>query len=170
MESKAKLFGHSIHQQLIVVPLGSFVGAIIFDILFLARGRSVWAETAYYLIALGVISGLIAALFGVIDWTAIPWGTRAKRVGLFHAGSMVAAVVLFFISWMLRRHQISAPSMAAFVFSFAGIIVGALGGWMGGELVDRLGVGVDSNANLDAPSSLTHSATQPTTTGDIRHA
>src|SRR3989442_169855 len=81
MESRAKLFGHSIHQQLIIVPLGSFVGAIIFDILYLIRGTSGWAQTAYYLIALGIISGLISAVFGLIDWTAIPWGTRAKRVG-----------------------------------------------------------------------------------------
>jgi hypothetical protein len=27
--------------------------------------------------------------------------------------------------------------------------------WLGGELVDRLGVGVDDGANLNAPSSLT---------------
>jgi hypothetical protein len=27
-------------------------------------------------------------------------------------------------------------------------------GWLGGELVDRLGVGVDDGANLHAPSSL----------------
>jgi hypothetical protein len=27
-------------------------------------------------------------------------------------------------------------------------------GWLGGELVDRLGVGVDDGANLNAPSSL----------------
>jgi uncharacterized membrane protein len=41
------------------------------------------------------------------------------------------------------------------------IALGALGaglamftGWLGGELVDRLGVGVDEGAHLDAPSSL----------------
>jgi len=28
-------------------------------------------------------------------------------------------------------------------------------GWLGGELVDRLGVGVSDGANLDAPSSIT---------------
>ncbi|HEY6006153.1 MAG TPA: hypothetical protein VIV57_24950 [Anaeromyxobacter sp.] len=27
-------------------------------------------------------------------------------------------------------------------------------GWLGGELLDRLGVGVDEGAHLDAPSSL----------------
>jgi len=32
--------------------------------------------------------------------------------------------------------------------------LGAVAGWLGGELVDRLAVGVDDGANLDAPSSL----------------
>jgi hypothetical protein len=34
------------------------------------------------------------------------------------------------------------------------ILLGAVTGWLGGELVDRLGVGVDDGAHLDAPSSL----------------
>jgi hypothetical protein len=29
-----------------------------------------------------------------------------------------------------------------------------MAGWFGGELVDRLGIGVDENAHADAPSSL----------------
>jgi len=39
-----------------------------------------------------------------------------------------------------------------------GVAAALLGGWLGGELVERLGVGVTPNANLNAPNSLTHSA------------
>jgi len=35
-----------------------------------------------------------------------------------------------------------------------GVLAALVTGWLGGELVDRLGVGVDPGANLDAPSSL----------------
>jgi hypothetical protein len=41
------------------------------------------------------------------------------------------------------------------VFAFAGCAVALFAGWLGGELVDRLGVGVDDGAHLNAPSSLT---------------
>jgi hypothetical protein len=41
------------------------------------------------------------------------------------------------------------------LLSLIGVALGAVGGWLGGELVDRLGVGVDEGANVDAPSSLT---------------
>jgi uncharacterized membrane protein len=36
MEAKAKLFGHSIHQMLIVFPLGLLATSFIFDIIYLA--------------------------------------------------------------------------------------------------------------------------------------
>jgi len=40
------------------------------------------------------------------------------------------------------------------VLAFAGAGVALFAGWLGGELVERLGVGVDTGAHLDAPSSL----------------
>lgn len=46
------------------------------------------------------------------------------------------------------------PGAIALILSFAGIALAGVTGWLGGELVDRLGVGVDEGANLDAPNSL----------------
>jgi hypothetical protein len=37
------------------------------------------------MIASGIIGGLIAAAFGLIDWLGIPEGTRAKYIGLILA-------------------------------------------------------------------------------------
>jgi len=50
-------------------------------------------------------------------------------------------------------------------------VIALFGGWLGGELVDRLGVGVDRGANLNAPSSLSgRPATDSTTGNRIRKA
>jgi uncharacterized membrane protein len=111
------------------------------------------------MIAAGVISGLIAAVFGAIDYFAIPRGTRAKRIGTMHGLGNVVVVVLFAASWLLRRDNPADPGMLAIALSAAGAVLGGVTGWLGGELVDRLGVGVDDGANLDAPSSLTHDTT-----------
>ena len=157
MESRAKLMGHPAHPMLIVFPLGLLTTAVIFDIVYLASDRDGFAFAAAYTIAAGVIGGLVAALFGLIDWLAIPAGTRAKRVGTLHGLGNVVVVVLFATSWLLRASADNwDPSAGALVLSFAGVILAAGTGWLGGELVDRLGVGVDDNANLDAPSSLTN--------------
>jgi uncharacterized membrane protein len=154
MESKAKLLGHPIHPMLIVFPLGLLATAAIFDVIALVSGNGGWSGMAFYLIAAGIIGGLAAAVFGLIDWLAIPSGTRAKAIGLWHGAGNVVVVLLFGASWFLRRGTPNAPGTLALALSFAGVLLALVTGWLGGELVDRLGVGVDDGAHLDAPSSL----------------
>lgn len=154
MEARAKLLGHPVHQMLIVLPLGLLTGVVISDVIHLLTGGEQWALVSYWLIPLGVVSGLLAAVFGVLDWTKIASGTRAKRVGLWHGVGNVVVVLLFSVSWLLRGDPASTPGALAFLASFAGGGVAMIAGWLGGELVDRLGVGVDDGAHLNAPSSL----------------
>jgi uncharacterized membrane protein len=102
---------------------------------------------------------LLAAPFGTIDWLAIPQGTRAKSVGALHAGGNVVVLLLFAASAWLRRGDPGAPAALSLVLSFGGAALSLVTAWLGGELVDRLGVGVSDGAHLDAPSSLHGSAT-----------
>jgi uncharacterized membrane protein len=153
MESRAKLFGHPIHQMLIVLPLGVLAMSLVFDLLARIAGWPLH-EAAFYMIAAGVISGLVAAVFGFIDFLGIPNGTRAKRIGRLHGLGNVVVVALFAGSWFLRRDDPLRPETLAIVLSASAAALALFTGWLGGELVDRLGVGVDDGANLDAPSSL----------------
>jgi uncharacterized membrane protein len=155
MESRVKLLGHPIHPMLIVFPLGLLITAVIFDIVRLITGNNDFAVVSFWAIAAGVIGGLLAAIFGLIDWLAVPSGTRAKQVGLWHGGGNVVVVLLFAISWFLRSGSTDyVPDTLAFLLSLVGVAIGAVTGWLGGELVDRLGVGVDNGANLNAPNSI----------------
>ena len=154
MEARAKLFGHPIHQMLIVLPLGLLTGVVIFDLLHLITGGEQWSMIAYWLIPAGVVSGLAAAVFGFADWTKIPSGTRAKRIGARHGIGNVVVVALFTASWFLREDPQASPSLLALILSFGSGGLAMITGWLGGELVGRLGVGVDDGAHLDASSSL----------------
>lgn len=154
MNSKAKLFGHPIHQMLIVFPLGLLATSLVFDIVYQATGNGRWADIAYVMIASGIVGGLVAAVFGLIDWLAIPAATRAKRIGALHGLANVAVVALFVISWLLRCPNPMVPGVAPFVLSIVGVLLALVTGWLGGELVDRLAVGPDEGAHLNAPSSL----------------
>jgi uncharacterized membrane protein len=155
MESKVKLLGHPVHPILIVFPLGLLIMALIFDVLYFVTDNEAFATVAYWDIAAGVIGGLLAAVFGLIDWLNIPSGTRAKSVGMWHGLGNVVVVALFAVSWWLRSGDAThTPSTTAFILALLGIGIGAVTGWLGGELVERLGVGVDRGAHLDAPSSL----------------
>src|SRR5262245_22168709 len=155
MESRTKVLGHAVHPILVVFPLALFITAVAFDLLFLWSGRAMFASVAFWNIAVGIAGGLSAAVFGLIDWLAIPAGTRAKRLGLLHGAGNVVVVGLFAASLWLRWTAVDGtPSTAAVAIAVAAIALMTVTGWMGGGLVDRLGVGVDDGAHLDAPSSL----------------
>ena len=154
MRARARLLGHPIHPMLIVFPLGLLTVAAIFDVIYVCTHNGQWSNLSYWMITSGIIGGLIAAVFGIIDWFGIPEDTRAKYIGLIHGCSNVVVVVLFIVSWFMRRPNPGTPDMAAMMVGWIGIVIALFGSWLGGELVYRLNVGVDRGANLDAPNSM----------------
>jgi uncharacterized membrane protein len=154
MAGKINLLGHPVHPMLVVFPLGLLPTAVACDIIYLVRNNPNWAHISYWLIAAGVLSGIVAAVFGIADWLALPNGTRAKRLGGWHARVNIAMLVLFAISWWFRRAAPDHPSSLAIALGLIALLLGTIGGWLGGELVYRLSVGVDFDAHVDSPSSL----------------
>lgn len=167
MKARATLLGHPIHQMLIVVPLGLYVIAVVFDVITMFRPIPELAIASFWNIVAGSVGAVLAAIFGLIDWTKIPSGTRAKRIGVFHALANVAVLALFVVAAVLRwdnaSYYVSTPALVLELVAFA---LGGVSGWLGGELVDRLGIGVHEGAHPNAPSSLRRSATttEPTVT------
>src|SRR5947209_4761924 len=105
MESRAKALGHPIHQMLIPFPFGLLSTAVVFDIIYLFTTTPSRANTfstvSFWMIAAGIVGGLLAAPFGLIDYLAIPQGTRAKSVGMLHGVGNVFVLILFAVSlWM----------------------------------------------------------------------
>lgn len=168
MKSTVKFLGHTVHPILIVFPLGLLATAIIFDVISIFTDTGQWSLIAFWMIAAGIIGGLVAALFGFLDWLAIPTGTRAKSIGLVHGLGNVVVVGLFAVSWLLRRSAPADPGTLAYTLSFVGGGLALVTGWLGGELVERLGVGVDEGAHPNAPSSLSDRPAHENMTGAQR--
>ncbi len=154
MESKVKLFGHPIHPMLIPFPVGLLSASVAFDIIFLLTGNGEFGRVAFWLIVGGILGGVAAAPFGLVDWLAVPQGSRAKSVGGLHGGGNAIVLVLFLGSLLLRLDAPHQPDVLAIGISLVGVVLVTITGWLGGELVDRLGVGVDHGAHIDAPNSL----------------
>jgi uncharacterized membrane protein len=155
VESRAKILGHPIHPMLVVFPLGLFFTAVIFDFIDLVGGPGVLGDVAYWNIAVGLIGGILAAFAGLRDLRAIPGGTRAKRIALRHGTTNASLLALFAISWLIRMGgEYRSVGGGLFVLELVAVGLASLGAWLGGELVDRLGVGVSQEASLDASSSL----------------
>jgi uncharacterized membrane protein len=154
MDSRAKIAGHPVHPMLIVFPLGLLATSLVFDVAAKVTGTTGLALASYYMIPAGVIGGLAAAVFGVVDWLAIPKATRARGIGAIHGVGNVVVVALFVLSWVLRRDDALHPGSVSVVLSLIGVLLALVTGWLGGELAYRLGIGVDAGAHPDAPSSL----------------
>jgi uncharacterized membrane protein len=141
--------------MLVVFPFGLLAASFIFDIFFLIFRNAAFPVVAFYMIAAGVIAGLVAAVFGLLDWLGIPKGTRASSIGAMHGLGNLTIVILFAISWFLRRQGVTfVPDTLAFILSLVGVALALVTGWLGGEMVYRLGVNVEPGANENAPSSL----------------
>ena len=138
MKSRARILGHPLHQILIVFPLGLLATSFFFDLGWLAFGKAELAIVAQWLIFAGVIGGLIASIFGIIDWLAIPRGTRAWRVGAWHGGGNTLVAILYATSWIVRRDAPEHPDAIAIALSGMGVLLTVVTGWLGSELADRM--------------------------------
>lgn len=169
MSSGIKFLGHSVHPILIVFPLGLLSVATIFDVVNVFRPSDGIAIAAYWMLASGVIGGVFAAIFGWLDWFPIESGTRAKRIGLIHGLTNATGLVIFAASFYLRMDTPTRPPFLATILAVVGAMMALVGGWLGGELVERLGIGVHSGANANAPSSLT-TDTIPGSAAEVKKA
>ena len=154
MESKVTVLGHPVHPMVVTFPIGLLATATGFDLIGRVRQQPAWGQAADLMIAAGLVTGLQAGLAGAVDWAALPAGTRAKRIATIHGLSNLGVMALFGGSWLSRRARPDHPSTAAVAVELIGVAGLSFSGWLGGELVDRLGVGVHHGAHLNAPSSL----------------
>jgi uncharacterized membrane protein len=139
-------YGHPFHPILVTVPIGAWVSSLVFDIAsrivddpgFLAKG-SVW------LIAIGVIGALAAALIGALDLLGIPTGTPAFRTGLVHMSLNLLVTLAYIGNFFWRRADYGVPdpvSVGPLVLSIVSLVALAVSGYLGGKLAYRYGVRV----------------------------
>ena len=138
-------YGHPFHPVLVTVPIGAWVASVVFDIVALAAAdeEEIFAEGAYWLIGIGIVGALLAALFGLMDLLAIPRGTPAFRTGLTHMALNLTVVVLFVVNFAVRAGSgYEEANVTGFVLSLIAIALLGVSGWLGGKLAYRYGVRV----------------------------
>lgn len=137
-----KLLGHPIHPMLVVFPLGLLATGVIFDVIYTITGNTVFPVVSYWMITAGIIGGLLAAIFGFIDWLGMSPNTRAKNLGAWHGLGNLTIVILFTISWLLRTNAPNhVPNAIAFTLSLLAVGFALVTAWLGGEMVYRLHTG-----------------------------
>jgi nitrite reductase/ring-hydroxylating ferredoxin subunit/uncharacterized membrane protein len=144
MRSTASYKGHPIHPALIPFPFAFLYGAFFLDLAGRLAERPTWWTTGAYLSLLGVVTALIAAIPGFIDYfTTVPPKSSGKQRATRHMLVNLGAVTLFFVAWTMRGEAGAIPADAVVILEGIGVALLTAGGWMGGVLVSRNQIGVD---------------------------
>lgn len=144
-------YGRPIHPLLATVPIGAFVAAIAFDVASVAIEGRAYGRPAAWLVAVGVVSGAVAAAFGLADLGRLTTGTPARAVAMRHLQLMVVMLVCFTLSFLLRQadpdQYLDGTPMPALVLGVVGLVVLIAGVLLGGQLSYRHGVRVVDEAD-----------------------
>ena len=142
-------YGHPLHPAMVAFPIGAWAASLVFDVASrVVHDPGFLVQGSRWLIALGVLTALAAAMIGFLDLFAIPSGTRAQRVALVHMTLNLAVVASYAVNFLLRPtpgsdqgtvHGVGTGYIVASAVTFA---VLGVSGFLGGELAYRYGVRV----------------------------
>jgi uncharacterized membrane protein len=149
MRSRAAVGNHPLHPALVAIPIGAFTVTVIGDVMVLA-GSNAWVDTARFSLGVGIVTALLAALFGFVDYFRMPMSARGKQLATRHMILNLVAVVLMVVSFWLRLGDPSHWSTAAFGASTLAFLMLLLSGWIGGDMVYQHKLAVVENADPEA--------------------
>jgi uncharacterized membrane protein len=135
--STVAIAGHPLHPAIITFPIGLLVSVAATDIAYWLLGDLFWARASFWLIVGGLVTGLVAALTGFLDFIRIG-RVRKHTAGWAHMYANVTALVLTAINLGLRLGN-PGESIVFTGLAISVIVATLLGisGWYGGELVYR---------------------------------
>ena len=144
-------YGHPFHALLVTIPIGSWTAAFVFDLLaIVGDDPDAFVQGARWLIGIGLVGSVLAAVAGFLDYSILAAGTRARRIATFHMLLNLVVMVLMVVS-LLVRLRADDFSVAGFVLSVLALAALGLSGFLGGELAYRFGIRVaDEKTQRDA--------------------
>ena len=142
LRSTARIAGHPIHPMLVPVPIVCFVGALITDITYFATANIIWADFSTWLITVGVIMGVLAAIAGLIDFLGNRL-IRTQRPAWPHVlGNLLVLVLATFNMLVHSRDAWTSVVPTGLILSVLVVLILPVTGWLGWSMVYRYGVGV----------------------------
>jgi len=146
MRSKAAIGDHPIHPALVPIPIGAFFLALVGDVMHaVVPADPFWYDLAFVCVGIGLIAAVVAAVAGAIDYLGVTMSQKAYRLATLHAILNVSALILYAVTFLVRRNRSAETgprwpvAMALEIVAF--LILGA-SGWIGGKLAFEHRVGV----------------------------
>ncbi|MBV8764233.1 MAG: DUF2231 domain-containing protein [Hyphomicrobiales bacterium] len=128
--------------MLVPFPIVCFVGTFLSDLAYWRTMDMMWADVSAWLVTLGVVLGVLAALAGLVDFLGNRL-IRKQRPAWPHVLGNVVVLVLSFINALVHsRDAWTSVVPTGLILSGVTVLVLLFTGWMGWSLVYRHGVGI----------------------------
>lgn len=138
--ARVGIAGHPYSSLLLPVPIVCFVGALLTDIAYVNSGGNLqWVNFSSWLLAAGLVFGVIAAILVAIDLVRLPQLRTAWGWGAF-ALLLVTLVLELINSFVHARDGWTAVVPTGLILSAIGAALAMSYGWLWHE--SRYGVGV----------------------------
>ncbi len=150
---KIRIAGPPVHPMLAGFPIALFTMSFIWEIVALLDAR--WWLFSFWNLVAGLALAAPTVITGLIDHAAVPRGSPAEKTGLWHPSANFTALLSFggsLIAMGGPAPPASGRMTLALGLSAFGLAVIFAGGWLGGHLVFRHGVGVE-RAEGDRPAA-----------------
>lgn len=149
----------ALHPALVHLPIALFPLSLIFDLASWIARRSDWpfVRAAFYCLIAGLATALVAAVFGLVDYTDIRDDHPAKKTATAHLVLNLVAVGLFAAGAGVRYSSLTASHtpVVPLVVSIAGVLLLSYSGYLGGVLVYDDGIGVGRHLRHARPPERT---------------
>lgn len=140
--STVSLAGHPLHVMLVPIPIVCFIGTLITDIAYSQTAKMLWSDMSAWLLVVGVIVAVLAALAGLIDFFGEP-RIRSLRAAWIHAvGNVVALILSIFNVLIHTRDAYTSVVPTGLILSAIVVLILLVTGWNGWSMVYRHRVGV----------------------------
>ena len=147
MRTPATLAKHPIHPMLVAFPIGLWIVSLVCDLAVLGGATSPgWQTTAFYTMVGGIVGALVAAVFGLVDLLSLHV-PRVRTIALTHMTLNLIVVALYAVNIWLRMGE-TVDIRLPVLLSVVAVLLLAVSGWLGGEMVHVHRVGVEEPSDL----------------------
>jgi uncharacterized membrane protein len=142
LRSVAQIAKQPIHPILIPVPIVCFIGALVTDIAYALSAEMMWADVSSWLLFVGIIFGVLAAIAGLIDFLGNRLIRQQRPAWPHLIGNLAVLVLAFFNNLVHSRDAWTSVVPTGLILSILTVLVLPVTVWFGREMVFRYGVGV----------------------------
>ncbi|HEV8267023.1 MAG TPA: DUF2231 domain-containing protein [Thermoanaerobaculia bacterium] len=158
MRSHAAIGKHPVHPAFVSLPIGCFFLLFVGDVAQTLTHQPFWYRFSFVCLGAGILTALVAALFGFIDYFTVKMSAAAGRTATIHMVINLVGVVLYTVNFFVRRDSGALNNdLWPLAFGLEVVTFLALGvsGWLGGKLVFHHEVGVIEEVDPEA-ARITH--------------